>query len=249
MQFNVLSDLHLELFPEMIKIKLPCTAENLILAGDIGNPCEKSYYLFLERCSSVYKRVFVVKGNHECYGMKVAECDTLIEELCSKLEGCYYLNCSHVDVDGVRVVGCTLWSYIDEYSESDIRYGLNDFLKIESWNVSANNWIHHKEAVFIDNQKKECLEKGIEMVVITHHAPVLGSVNPKYNGDPFNPAFQSDLSELMGDPIKLWVYGHTHYSKCRIVKGTFIVSNQVGYKDEGGSKYNDQFICSTNRIG
>jgi hypothetical protein len=37
---------------------------------------------------------------------------------------------------------------------------------------------------------------------------------------------------MMGDNLKMWVYGHTHYNADINVNGTRVVSNQVGYKTE-----------------
>ena len=34
-----------------------------------------------------------------------------------------------------------------------------------------------------------------------------GTSDPKFNGDPINCAFSTDLVELMGNPIYLWAFG------------------------------------------
>ena len=36
----------------------------------------------------------------------------------------------------------------------------------------------------------------------------------------------------MGDPVKVWVYGHTHYVQDIMRKGTRVVSNSCGYPQE-----------------
>ena len=36
----------------------------------------------------------------------------------------------------------------------------------------------------------------------------------------------------MGDPVKVWVYGHTHYVQDIMRKGTRVGSNSCGYPQE-----------------
>jgi Icc-related predicted phosphoesterase len=66
-------------------------------------------------------------------------------------------------------------------------------------------------------------------VVVTHHLPHPGSIHPRYEGDPLNPGFASDLSALVRDPVKLWIHGHTHESMDYLVEGTRVVCNPRGY--------------------
>ena len=66
-------------------------------------------------------------------------------------------------------------------------------------------------------------------IVVTHHLPLRQSVHPKYSASDLNPAFASDLDDLMGPPISLWIHGHTHESFDYRVKGTRVVCNPRGY--------------------
>jgi Icc-related predicted phosphoesterase len=66
-------------------------------------------------------------------------------------------------------------------------------------------------------------------VVVTHHLPHRRSIHPKYNGSDLNPSFASDLSDLMGPPVSLWIHGHTHESFDYVVNGTRVVCNPCGY--------------------
>ena len=72
MRLRYFSDLHLE-FISNNKIKqfiqkIPSDINNIcILAGDIGNPYESKYDIFMEYMSKNFKKTFVISGNHEYY--------------------------------------------------------------------------------------------------------------------------------------------------------------------------------------
>jgi hypothetical protein len=69
-----ISDIHLEMRQEFPRIKRLCN--NLVLAGDIGSPKSLIYKQFIEYCSSNWKNVFVIYGNHEYYNRN-DECFTM----------------------------------------------------------------------------------------------------------------------------------------------------------------------------
>jgi Icc-related predicted phosphoesterase len=75
-------------------------------------------------------------------------------------------------------------------------------------------------------------------VVVTHHAPHPISIAPRYARDALNPAFASDLTDVISQhQPDLWVHGHTHSSFDYVVPGTKtrVVCNPMGYDDENPS--------------
>ena len=71
-------------------------------------------------------------------------------------------------------------------------------------------------------------------VVITHHAPSLRSIHPRFAGSLLNACFVSDLERLIGaDRVQLWIHGHTHDSFDYMLNGTRVVCNPRGYSREG----------------
>ena len=82
---------------------------------------------------------------------------------------------------------------------------------------------------------RHALHEGFDgpTVVVTHHAPHPGSVNRRWKGSSLNPAFASNLSELIElyRPA-LWVHGHMHDSSDYVVRDTRIVANPKGYHNE-----------------
>ena len=72
MKIRYFSDLHLEFIkPDKIEefIKnIPSGIDEIcILAGDIGNPYQKNYDIFMNFISKNFKKTFCITGNHEYY--------------------------------------------------------------------------------------------------------------------------------------------------------------------------------------
>ena len=79
----------------------------------------------------------------------------------------------------------------------------------------------------------ECHHDG-PTVVVTHHAPHLGSVQPRHQSDSLSPAFASNLSWLIvGTSPELWIHGHDHGSHDYLVGRTRVFANQAGYPRNG----------------
>jgi predicted phosphodiesterase len=77
-------------------------------------------------------------------------------------------------------------------------------------------------------------------VVVTHHLPSGHSVSPDYAAAPSNPAFVSNLDELLIG-ADLWVHGHTHSSHDYFASGCRVVCNPRGYPMRTGGFENPRF--------
>ena len=72
MKVRYFSDLHLEFIKpneiEKFIKKIPSGINEIcILAGDIGNPYQKTYDIFMNFISKNFKKTFYITGNHEYY--------------------------------------------------------------------------------------------------------------------------------------------------------------------------------------
>eukprot|EP01128_Nolandella_sp_AFSM9_P012380 TRINITY_DN9220_c0_g1_i1.p1 TRINITY_DN9220_c0_g1~~TRINITY_DN9220_c0_g1_i1.p1 ORF type:complete len:147 (+),score=21.82 TRINITY_DN9220_c0_g1_i1:287-727(+) len=117
---------------------------------------------------------------------------------------------------------------------------LNDYRKIKIKEKGAdeprlitvkdtNHW-HAKDVRFIEKQVQLAKERKEVAVVLTHHGPSFqGTSDPQYLGRGTNTAFCTDLSHLMNPRVRVWGFGHTHWSCDELVKSTRVVSNQLGY--------------------
>jgi 3',5'-cyclic AMP phosphodiesterase CpdA len=79
-------------------------------------------------------------------------------------------------------------------------------------------------------------------IVVTHHAPHRASLAARFANDLASAGFISDLSELVGEPVSLWIHGHTHTSFDYVANRTRIVCNPRGYVERRSRKLeNSQF--------
>jgi Icc-related predicted phosphoesterase len=67
-------------------------------------------------------------------------------------------------------------------------------------------------------------------VVVTHHLPHPLCVAAEFKGDLLNPAYVSNLDDLIADnDINVWVHGHTHTNVDFEIHDTRILCNPRGY--------------------
>lgn len=233
MKIRILSDLHLE-FQDWIPPE--SDADIVVLAGDIHVGIRGIEWA---RRSFPLLPVIYVPGNHEFYGSSL---QALTEELhlSGKRLGVDVLDGRAAIIGGVRFLGATLWTDFAlngtdpgsiNRAMTAAQYGMSDFHLIRyenrpfrpadarAINLDRIDWLRIK------------LSESFEgaTIVVTHHLPLRQSVHPKYSASDLNPAFGSDLGDLMGPPISLWVHGHTHESFDYSVKGTRVVCNPRGY--------------------
>lgn len=269
MKIQIVSDIHIEMYREEIDPMtfVDPTGDYLALCGDIGAPGKekqcKRYKKLLETYSEHFKHVFVLTGNHEYYipgfhgfdetKATVTEIDVLIDDLCKNFDNVTFLQMKSVVVEGVKVIGATLWS--DIKNATAVGGGLNDYRMIYVDNENKQQkrkkqrtvqvpdtceW-HKEHLEYILKEIKSAREENMPCVVLTHHAPVIEkSSHPKYINNSINSAFATDLKHLFEredfDHVKLWAYGHTHYNASRTLGKTLVMANQKGYffeKDVG----------------
>jgi predicted phosphodiesterase len=128
--FQLISDIHVEfprvrevLPPEAIEPKAPY----LVMLGDIGYPSKPSYQELLFEVADKFKKVFIIAGNHEYYKAEYYSTKQKIQEICAHKDNLIFMDKKSVLVDGVRVLGTTLWSYIPPEMYVQIASFLNDY--------------------------------------------------------------------------------------------------------------------------
>ena len=230
----VLSDLHLErcsFEPREVD------ADVIVLAGDIARGTQGVRWA---RRWAQDRPVLYVAGNHEFYGHALPG---LIDELRRAAAGSSVrvLENDEVTLDGVRFLGCTLWSDFDfdgpERRAEPMRLCervVNDYEHItfgpgartlaardtRMRHLSSRRWLGVRLAQ---------PHRG-PTVIVTHHAPVIRSRPRQPALRALAGAFASDVTELMGgDRVALWIFGHTHRVADLEVRGTRVISNPRGY--------------------
>lgn len=255
-KLQILSDLHLEVGQQYSSFEVPVSAPYLVLAGDIGRLIDYSSYPdFLTRQTERYKKVFLVLGNHEFYGLSftaaVLEAQRLVDE--PSLKGkLVLLNRTRYDIlecPEVIILGCTLWSKVPEEARVAVTSKVKDFQKIEGWTVDDHNNAFERDSAWLREQVAEISKENGSLpqgqlkriMVVTHHAPsVQETASPKHVGNAWSSAFATDLLShgTWGD-VHTWVFGHTHYTTEFEKSGVRVVSNQCGYVLPGSAENND----------
>lgn len=230
-----MSDLHMEMRGYDPKAFDHVDADLVILAGDIGVGIDGVHW-----AKKAFKcRVLYVAGNHEFYHHDFT---CLIEELRDAAKGSNVtiLENDAVVINGIRYLGCTLWTDFKYHGEMTYRTAMldaeqmmNDFHIIRG----AKGPLMPAETVERHNISRRFLEREIAasnepVVVITHHTPSKVTTEQKYALSMLTAAFTSDLDDLFQPKVLAWICGHTHNSGAWRVKGVPLLSNQWGYPRE-----------------
>ena len=244
-----MSDIHLEfdgLAPWFMPVIEGESEMVLILAGDItakhntwkDNPGRDTYTPWVKDVCARHKAVIYVPGNHESYSGVMDEVEHYWRNMANNVDNLHFLNKETVVIDGVRFIGCTLWT---ELPPHQVVSDMNDFDMIsvpdevmEKRAFTIPDWRIEHEACryFLDTELAKDFDG--ETVVVTHHAPSFQSIGEKFAGKSSNVFYANNLEKLMWYmPIKLWIHGHVHNSMDYIVgdelQSTRVVCNPRGY--------------------
>lgn len=263
----VLSDLHLEMNSEFERCNQPFDVA--VLAGDIHSPGYKGVQWALEQDVFGDKPVIYVPGNHEFYHQHFGDELENMERL-AEGTNVHILNRSSLNVDGVRFVGCILWTdFMLPFEHRGGRSAPDVALALARANRSMNDFalIRHGPRIprldggFIDRQfqagdslvlhwidrdwlARELQSSDEAVVVVTHHAPSESSIAWKYKGDGLSPAFASPLPPEMFQVPRLWIHGHTHSQADYLEGECRVICNPRGYR-RGAFRYeNERFDSS-----
>jgi Icc-related predicted phosphoesterase len=277
MKIQLESDVHLEFGQHVVK---NVGADVLILSGDIcvanalmshseftPSHMSQRFHNFFVACSSEFKNVVYVMGNHEHYHGDYATTYNHLRDNLSYLPNVHVLEKQTVVIDDVMFIGGTLWTDMnrgDALTMHAIRDMMNDFRCVMNSNrevtfKGTDDQFHKRTARFLpadaldDHDKMmqyiravlECATHS-KYVVVGHHAPSTMSVHARYKDDYLmNGGYSSDLSEFILDhpQIKLWTHGHTHHAFDYMIGSTRVVCNPRGYVGyENNTGYNPSLV-------
>ncbi|MBY3342897.1 MULTISPECIES: metallophosphoesterase family protein [Rhizobium] len=252
----IISDLHYSPMDALAGAPLRIAeADICICAGDISENVSMSI-AYLRRDIERHMPVILVLGNHDFYNSSI---DLALERARREIEGTriHLLENQTIEIAGCRFVGATLWTDFavsiggDEHIPAEerraIAFGLVPSLMADFSCISRsdprrpgeNGLITVQEILkrhiasrsFIDRE----LEKPFDgrTFVVTHHAPLIQSFDPRFFGHVTNAAFGSDLSDLITRRRPdVWIHGHVHRFRDYMADGTRVICNPRGYGDE-----------------
>lgn len=253
MKIRVLSDLHLE---HHAPPSIPqADADLVILAGDIANGRDGiDWAARTFDCPVIY-----VAGNHEYYDSTFEAASAKMAEAAAEHAGVHLLDSAVATfaLPGqrpVRVLGTTWWADYTLFGRDR---------RDEAMAACANVMLDHRliqvqrddgvrrfapaDALALHETASAWLAGELarpfdgHTVVVTHHAPDLGSLDPRYAHDLASAGFVSRRPDLVAR-ADLWIHGHTHTSFDYRVDDTRVLCNPRGYVRRGdGALENARF--------
>jgi len=215
----------------------------LALIGDIGNPFKDDFLEFFKRCSLNYDKIMYVPGNHEYWNLDnnmrtYSGVNDKLQNICGKFSNVILLDNDIYDLDGIKIIGSTLWSRTSD-DNKDYEKLVKNYYKMYNDNFLAitiddtNKW-NDTAIKFIERE----IETSQPCILLTHYAPIFCdpiknqyTSDPKFFGTKTYEAYHNDLRYLVKKPIRAWLYGHTHYSSTFYIDDVMISTNQLGYND------------------
>lgn len=244
-KIRVLSDLHLDVDPWSPP---EVAADVVVIAGDVQDGIAGIAWA---RAQFPGQSVVYVPGNHELYGGALDTIPELLREKARKHD-VHLLDCDEVVIRGVRFLGCTLWANLRlcaadhddnparrngvfQKTKSEVERAMSDYRQIRLRN--AGTYVTVDDLLAVHHQQRNWLRRALaqpfdgKTVVITHHAPhprSIGALRSR-STDLAWTAYASDLRELLGPPVELWIHGHVHDTLDYIALGTRVICNPRGY--------------------
>ena len=278
LKIQIASDLHLDTYGDNIPddIIIP-NAPVLALLGDVGCAGSNNYRRFLYQQAERFDHVIFLAGNHEYYNeqiktkkdknissdeaistteiqplMTIFEQQKWMRDVADGKSNLHFLEKDSVEINGVVILGTTLWSWIPEHMIERAELQRHDYVKSF---ISINNKYNVKEGAetvrvehtniqflqcrqWIEDQIDHYNDKNKPILILTHFAPSMeGTCDPRFDGCEMNCCWATDLTDVMqrSNNIVAWACGHTHYNFDFIKAGTTtrLVSNQRGHPRKG----------------
>jgi predicted phosphodiesterase len=243
MRLLVLSDLHLEFTPFDPP---PDGFDAVVLAGDIHVGLQG---LRWGRAAFPRVPVLYVPGNHEYYGHDWDELPGRLRDEAARL-GIHLLDREELLRDGVRFLGCTLWTDFDLFGEErrdesmKASLVLADYHRIRLQGTLIQPWQTRERHLADRAWLAERLAAGPgparSTVVITHMLPSWRSTADRYRDQRSSAGFASHLDELIRQS-DLWIHGHTHDSFDYVEGSCRVVCNPRGYPSRSRGFENSGF--------
>lgn len=239
LKIRYFSDLHLEFIKpnkiEQFIKQIPNGIDEIcVLAGDIGNPFEPNYDIFMNFIATNFIKTFIIAGNHEYYNKTktIEETNIFIENYFTKFDNISFLNNNYEYYNNYCFIGTTLWSKI-----TNPTYEINDVYYIPDFDYIQYNRLNMLSVDFLE----DVLQKNEKCIIITHHVPSNSLIDIKYKTQtmlPYNQWFfcnMDDFIEKNNSKIKCWIYGHTHTSSNIIINNIQFLCNPIGYPNENNN--------------
>ena len=236
MHVRVISDLHLDVC-SIQGAQKRCSL--CIVCGDVmnGRPTQ-----VIDRLCDLLpdEHILLVPGNHEGYGVSDwGECMRQLQQACITSKRVTLLYRKSVQIGSWKFIGAPLWTsfVIPSFPDQQLNMQRAQHLHPDYKNLRFKGRIatpqdilqlHHEDLRFL---QEELNKTNTPTVVVTHHAPSLKSIVPRFEHHPLNPCFLNQLDHHTFSKVQWWFHGHTHHNFDYIHYNTRVLSNARGYSE------------------
>lgn len=236
MKIHCVSDIHLE-FGELEYTPPDCDV--VICAGDIQPGLNGLTWMAETYGSLIGLPVIFVPGNHEFWDQKFIDHTEAMRAKAKDLR-IHFLQNDEVIIDGVRFLGCTLWTDLNLLGNQPLAMvsALSDTKDYRNIDHTASVPLQPMHTLNEHKASLEFLTESLNIpfdgktVVVTHHAPSEQSCFPKFQHDATNYNYASNLDRFVEAMApELWCHGHVHQNQDYMIGTTRIVCNPRGYDD------------------
>ena len=252
-KIHIISDIHLESNRNYTHEQPEC--DLILMSGDLHPG--GGYSTGIKWLAKTFnKPVVYIAGNHEyyTYPFTMNEVDDSIKIYIDreKTNKIHFLQNDVFSFNNLRIIGSTLWTNFDlcgtpKESMAYAERRMNDYFS-SSYNTKGvfltpeDTKNEHDMAIEFLVEELSKPFKG-KTIVMTHHCPHPKSIHEKYSNDKLNPAFASDLSNIIEkmEP-QYWIHGHTHSSFDYKIFNTRVICNPLGYGVDSDRSENPNFI-------
>ena len=225
----------------------------LLISGDLwtGDRSIKfANWSWLGTMCDRFKHVVICLGNHDYWDVHLTGILKKFLEFSKIRPNFHLLQNSSVEIDGVRLLGATMWTDMFDDRDAMLRAPsmMNDFNYIRAGLTSLNTQQYSKFSVsdWLSEFRKsrdyifgELDKSDLPTIIMTHHSPSACS----YGDSPIPAAYMYDGSykyymsnsiEPLFDTVKnlpiAWLHGHLHNSiNSKFNNGVPIFANPLGY--------------------
>lgn len=233
------SDIHWEFGPVVIKNP---GVDILVLAGDTNlmkrQGKDKNFDNFIQGLSDSFEDIIIIAGNHEFYHGSWFKTLDKLREYYEGFSNIHFLEDEFVDIRGVRFIGSTLWTSLDNGNPvimNTATYVMN------CYNLIRNDRREYRKIIPEDviwryKRSFEFIEKSLvdDCIVVTHTAPSYKSISEEYRYAVYNNfSYFTELDRFILDnpQILAWIHGHTHHKSPieYLIGSTRVLCNTRGY--------------------
>lgn len=268
--FDLLSDLHLDSWPDRFDWTHRATSPYCILAGDVASD-RKLLLQTLRHLGQCYQAVFYIDGNeeHSRYWGRIPQSYQLLEQRIKNIANVVYLQDNVVIVNGVAILATNGWwgFDFDEHQDVDetIAWYQHKWLEMVDQDPTYPASVTDQDVTWIIRQAvndARYMVKSVrrlqthgdvkKIILVTHSVPLPELVshdihltdNPRFS-TMGNAYMREVLAADTEKKIHTWCFGHYHLGVDRVINDVRYVNNCRGRSGTAWSNqaYNPVRIC------